>query len=328
MRRRKFIAFLGGAAAATSVVWPHAARAQTSAGLRRVGFVWIGAPGPHESIAGLRRGLEDRGYVLGRNLVLEERHADGNAARVPALIADLLALNVDVLVTPGTLISLAAKRATSTVPIVMVSGDPVDAGLVRSLARPGANITGLSVLSGDYSAKWLELLLETAPKLHRVALLSNPDNPTQTRQVEPMREAAQVLKLDLTSLSGRPAELEASLAALTPANVDGFIVSDDPFLETSLPRLIALAAERRLPALYGWSFAVKQGGLISYSADFFEIWRQAAGYVDRVLKGAQPADLPVEQATRVALKINLKTARALGLEISPMMLTRADEVIE
>ena len=312
MRRRKFIAFLGGAAAATSVVWPHAARAQTSAGLRRVGFV----------------GLEDRGYVLGRNLVLEERHADGNAARVPALIADLLALNVDVLVTPGTLISLAAKRATSTVPIVMVSGDPVDAGLVRSLARPGANITGLSVLSGDYSAKWLELLLEMAPKLHRVALLSNPDNPTQTRQVEPMREAAQVLKLDLTSLSGRPAELEASLAALTPANVDGFIVSDDPFLETSLPRLIALAAERRLPALYGWSFAVKQGGLISYSADFFEIWRQAAGYVDRVLKGAQPADLPVEQATRVALKINLKTARALGLEISPMMLTRADEVIE
>src|SRR5262249_55745742 len=188
--------------------------------------------------------------------------------------------NVDVLSTAGSLLSIAAKRATSTVPIVMVSSDTVATGLVRGLARPGANITGLSLLSGDYSAKWLELLLETAPKLHRVALLSNPDNPTQARQVEHMREAAQVLKLDLTSLSGRPAELEASLAALPPANVDGFMVSDDPFLETSLPRLIALAAERRLPALYGWSFAVKQGGLISYSADFFEIWRQAAGYVD------------------------------------------------
>jgi putative ABC transport system substrate-binding protein len=321
MRRREFITLFGSAA-----TWPLAARAQTPGRVQRVGFVWIGAAGPHESIAGLRRGLEERGYVLGRDLVLEERHADGNAARVPSLVADLLALNVDVLATPGTLISFAAKRATATVPIVFVSANPVEAGLVTSLARPGGNLTGLSVLSADYSAKWPQLLLEAVPRLHRLAVLYNPD--TQAPQVERMRAAAQVLKLELTALSGRPMQLDESLAALAPASVDGFIVCDDPFLETTLPRLIAVAAERRLPALYGWTFAVKQGGLMSYSADFFEIWRQAAGYVDRVLKGVRPADLPVEQATRFTLKINLKTAAALGLDIPPMLLVRADEVIE
>jgi putative ABC transport system substrate-binding protein len=293
-----------------------------------VGYVWIGAPNTDVSTGGLRRGLEDRGYVLGRSVVLEERYAYGSAERVAELIAELLALKVDVLVTVGTPISRAAQRATSSVPIVMASGDPVGAGLVSSLARPGGNITGVSLASADYSAKWLELLMEMAPTLRRVGVLWNPENPAVARQLERIRAAAQTLGLDLRILSGRPAEVEASLAALTPTSIDGFVLCDDPFLQTVLPRLIALAAERRLPALYGFSVAVKQGGLMSYSVDFFELWRQAAGYVDRILKGARPADLPVEQSTKFTLNINVKVAKALGLTVPPTLIATADEVVE
>jgi putative tryptophan/tyrosine transport system substrate-binding protein len=242
MRRRTFITLLGSAAAL-----PLAARAQLGSGLPCVGYVWMGAPDTDVSADGLRRGLQDRGYVLGRNLVLEERYAHGSAERIPDLIAELLALKVDVLVTVGTVISLAAQRATSTVPIVMVSGDPVGSGLVAGLARPGGNITGFSLLSADYSAKWLELLMEVAPNLRRVAMLCNPDNPANAREVERMREAARTLAVDVTALSGRPTEVGASLAAISPANIDGFVVCDDPLLETILPQFIALAAERRLP---------------------------------------------------------------------------------
>jgi putative ABC transport system substrate-binding protein len=321
--RRWFIEGLGSAAA-----WPLVLRAEQPRRVPRVGYVWIGAPGTDESTAGLRRGLEDRGYVLGRTLMLEERYANGNASRVPDLIAELLALKVDVLATPGGLISRAAMRATTTVPIVLVQGDPVGTGLVASLAHPGGNITGLSLLSLDYAAKWLELLKEATPNLHRVAALWTPDSPLFSRYIERARAAAQTLKLDLTILSAQPAELERSLAAIAPANFDGFVVPDDPFLETIMPRLITLAAERGLPAIYGFSAAVKHGALMSYSADFFALWREAAGYIDRILKGALPADLPVEQATKVSLKINLKTARALGLDLPPTLLTSADEVIE
>jgi putative tryptophan/tyrosine transport system substrate-binding protein len=280
------------------------------------------------SNAGLRQGLADRGYEIGRNLILEERYADGHLERVPALISELLALNVDVLVTVGTLSSLAAQRATSTVPIVSMSGDPVGSKLAASLSHPGGNITGMSLLSGDYSAKWLALLKEAAPKLHRVAVLHNPDSPVMAAEVKHMQEAAPALGVELMILSARPAELEASLATLTTASVNGFVVADDPLLETLLTRLIALAAQKQLPALYGFSTAAKLGGLMSYSADFFAMWRHTAGYVDRILKGASPADLPVEQATEVTLNINLKTAKALGLNIPQTLLATADEVIE
>jgi putative ABC transport system substrate-binding protein len=268
------------------------------------------------------------GYVVGRNLVFEERYANGNPERVPALIAELLALKIDVLVTPGTPVTLAAHRATSTVPIVCVTGDPVRTGLAVSLARPGGNITGLSLLSGDYGVKWLELLREAAPTAHRVAMLWNPDNPGTANQNKLMRESAPALGLELTAISVRPTDLEASLAALATAGLDGLVVTDDPLLETLLPRLIALTAERRLPAIYAFGEAVKQGGLMSYSANFFKLWRRAAGYVDRILKGARPAELPIEQATEVTLSINLKTAKALGLIIPEALLARADEVIE
>jgi len=324
MQRRELITLLGGAV----LGWPRVGRTQQST-VPRVGFVYAGIRGTGRTGSeGLHRGLADLGYVVGRNLLLEERYANGNPERVASLIDELLALNVNVLVTPGTPITFAARRATSTVPIVCVTGDPVRTGLVESLARPGGNITGLSLLSGDYGVKWLELLREAVPTVRRVAMLWNPDNPGTANQSNLMREAAPGLDIKLTALSIRAVDVADSLAALVTASFDGFIVTDDPLTETLLARLIALAAERRLPAIYAFDEAVKQGGLMSYSANFFKLWRRAAGYVDRILKGARPADLPIEQATEVTLNINLKTAKALGLVIPEALLARANEVIE
>lgn len=322
MNRREFIVFVG-----VGVAWPFAADAQKPA-VPRVGYVWTGNRGTDVSNGGLRQGLADMGYVVGRNLVLEERYANGNPERLPALIAELLDLKVDVLLTPGTPITLAAQRATTTVPIVSVTGDPVRTGLVASLARPGGNITGLSLLSGDYAVKWLELLKEVVPNLRRVAMLWNPDNSGTANQTNQMLKVAPNLGLDLIALSARPAEIESSLAVLRTAGFDGLVMSDDTLIESFVPQLIALTAERRLPAIYAWSDSVQQGGLMSYSADFFKLWQRAARYVDLIIKGARPADLPVEQAIGVTLKVNLKTAKALGLTIPPALLARADEVIE
>lgn len=323
IRRREFIALIASAS-----LWPFRTYAEQAPRVARVGYVWIGAAGTDESTAGLRRGLEERGYVLGRTLLFEERYANGNPARVPDLIAELLALKIDVLATPGGLIARAAQRATTTVPIVLVQGDPVAAGLVASLAHPGGNITGLSLLSADYSAKWLELLKEATPSLNRVAVLWNPDSPAGDQYVQKAMEAARALSLDLTVLSSRPVDIETSLAMINPATFDGFVVTDDPFLETIIPRLVALAAERSLPAIYGFSAAVNHGALMSYSADFFALWRQAAGYIDRILKGVRPSDLPIEQAAKFSLKINLKTAKTLGIKVPATLLARAEEVVD
>ncbi|MET3969524.1 MULTISPECIES: ABC transporter substrate-binding protein [Bradyrhizobium] len=324
MKRRSFVALLGAAV----TVMPLAAHAQQPA-VPRVGYVWGGVRGTDLYYqTGFRQGLADLGYVVGRNLLLEERYADGEPERVPALIAELLTLNVDVLVTPGTPISQAAQRATSTVPIVCMSGDPVRAGLVASLARPGGNITGLSQLSGEYGVKWVELLKEAAPKVHRVAVLWNPDNPTTANQVELMQKAAPGLGIELTALSIRRADIDNSFAALGERGFDGLVVTDDPSLIPLVPRLIEFTAERRLPAIYPFRDSAQRGGLMSYSANLFKLWQRAAGYVDRILKGARPAELPVQQTTDVILNINLKTAKALGLDIPMTLSARADEVIE
>jgi len=324
MKRRSFVALLGAAV----TVMPLAAHAQQPA-VPRVGYVWGGVRGTDLYYqTGFRQGLADLGYVVGRNLLLEERYADGEPERVPALIAELLTLNVDVLVTPGTPISQAAQRATSTVPIVCMSGDPVRAGLVASLARPGGNITGLSQLSGEYGVKWVELLKEAAPKVHRVAVLWNPDNPTTANQVELMQKAAPGLGIELTALSIRRADIDNSFAALGERGFDGLVVTDDPSLIPLVPRLIEFTAERRLPAIYPFRDSAQRGGLMSYSANLFKLWQRAASYVDRILKGARPAELPVQQTTDVTLNINLKTAKALGLDIPMTLSARADEVIE
>lgn len=310
-----------------TVVWPFTAGAQQSA-LPRVGYVWIGARGTDVTGVRLRKGLAELGYETGRNIMLDERYADDDSARVPALISELLAEKVDVLVTVGTFATLAAQRATTTVPIVFASGDPVKTGIVASLNRPGGNATGLSILASDYSAKWLELMKDALPKLQRVAVLWNPENPAVAAEVEQMKAAAHALGVDLSTFVGNSREVDQSLASITDGAFDGLAMTTDPFLEALTSKVISFAAEHRLPAIYPFSFAVEQGGLMSYAIDLFDMWRHAAGYVDRILKGAKPADLPVEQATRVELKINLKTARALGIAVPTSLLARADEVIE
>ena len=312
---------LGGA----MIGWPLKARAQ-QAGLPRVGYVWAGAPGTDlTSGPGLRKGLADLGYEIGRNIIFEERYAQGDSARVPALITELLAQKIDMLVTVGTFATLAARRATSTVPIVFASADPVKGGIVASLNRPGGNATGVSILSSDYSAKWLELMKDALPRLKRVAVLWNPDNPLEVEQI---KASAHVLGIDLSTFVGNARDIDQSLASIADGAFDGLTMTTDPTLEPLTARIISFAAEHRLVAIYPFSSAVEQGGLMSYAIDLFAIWRHAASYVDRILKGAKPADLPVEQATRVELKINLKTATALGITIPPNLLSRADEVIE
>ncbi len=324
MERRTFATLLGAA-----IAWPFAASAQQPAVPPRVGYVFFGAKGAGEaSGAGLRQGLADKGYLIGQNLILEERYAEGDIDKVPALIAELLALKVNLLVTVGTSASLIARRATSTVPIVTASGDPIGSGLVTSLSRPGGNITGISLLAGDYSAKWLGLLKELLPNLRHVAVLWNPDNPSIVKEVEQIRVAARTLGIDLTAFSAKRQDIEDSFTAISNVGYEGLVVTTDPFLESYTAHIITLASERHLPTIYPFSLAVEQGGLMSYSVDLFVMWRRAASYVDRILRGERPGDLPIEQPTAVVLKINLKTAKALGLNVPPSLLATADEVIE
>src|SRR5690348_12148856 len=309
-----------------AVIAAPAAIGQEAEKTARIGYVWIGSRGSDASVEGLRQGFSDKGYVIRRDLVLEERYADGVSERLPAIIAELIALPVDMLMTPGTLTSRAARRATSTLPIVSVSGDPVATGLAASLAHPGGNLTGLSLLSVEYGVKWVELLKEAVSTAHRVGVLMDPEN--GGLQIERLRQAAPRLGIELAAFSAQPRDLDHSLAALASGGIDGVVVTDDPLLATIERQLVEFAAAHRLPAIYGFSDAVRQGGLMSYSTNFFEVWRRAAGYADRILKGARPADLPIEQSTDFALRVNLKTAKALGIEIPGWLLSRADEVIE
>jgi putative ABC transport system substrate-binding protein len=324
MRRREFIGL-----AALGFTVPRRAMAQQGA-IPKVGYVWVGARGTDTgNLPGLSRGLAEKGYVVGQSISIEARYADGHPERVPALIAELLALKVDVLLTPGTSISLAAKQAKSTVPIVTFTSDPVGAGLVDSFSRPGGNVTGIAFQDWTYSSKWLPLLKETISKIHVVAALWSQSNIGTEPEIAQLRQSAGELGLELLPLSTRREDIEASLAKISAGGIDALIVATDPVNEFLLPRLIAFAAENRMPALYGFNSAVRQGGLMSYSVDLFELWRrQGASYVDRILKGAHPADLPVEQATTIVLAVNLATAKQLGLTIPASILARADEVIE
>ena len=322
MRRREFIVVFAAALAAARV------RAEDRARPARIGVISLRAAGANEALDGLRQGLAERRYVEGRDVVFEVRYPGGDAARLSALIAELLALPVDILFTQGTPASFAAKRQTVTVPIVSESGDPVGSGLVASLAHPGGNITGMSLLSGEYSIKWLELLKEAVPRLHRVAVLWNPDNPVIAAEVAGMRAASPRLGLELVAYSAHSKEIDASLVAIATEGTDGLILADDSFIDSLSPRIAAFAVDHRLPTIGGFSHYPRLGGLMSYSTDFLALGRKAATYIDRILKGVRPADLPVEQATDFTLRINLKTAKTLGIEIPGSLLARADEVIE
>lgn len=314
-----------------TVAGAHLGMAQPAQKTARIGYVWAGSPGSDVgTLAGLQQGLADLGYVEGRNLVLERRYADGSPDRLASVIAELAASKVDVLVTPGTPTTRVALRIASGIPIVSVSGDPVASGFAASLARPGGQVTGLSLFSGESVAeKWLQFLAEAVPTLARVAMIWNADNPNTARQMERIRATGPQLGIQAVFVSmSHAGEVEAALENIARARPDGLVVPDDPFLQSQQDRIIAFAQEHRLPAIYGVSAFIEAGGLMSYSASIFDVWRRGASYVDRILKGARPSDLPIEQPTKFTLRINLKTAKELGIRMPDPLLSYADEVID
>src|SRR5215475_12933997 len=320
--RREFITLFGGAAAA----WPLAATAQRSTEVRRVGVL---ANEPWPPLEGLRDGMRGLGYVEKQDLQFEYRFAKGRAERYPALAADLVRLPADAIVAWGTPASLAAKQATGTVPIIMISGDPIAVGLVPGLAHPGANVTGLSTLAADLEGKRIELLKELLASLARVAVLSNPTNPFCVVAVERARVAAQVLHLDLEVVEvAEERGLDHAFVKLSRQRPDAVLTVADPLLTSQRTRIATFMIENRLPSMYTYREDVLAGGLISYATNYYDVFRRAAILTDKVLKGVKPADLPIQQPIKFELIINLRTAKALGLEVPPTLLALADEVIE
>ena len=306
------------------------ARAQPAPRVYRIGFVASSATAL--GIDAFRQRLTELGYVEGKNVIVEARYAEGRFERLPELVAEVLRLKVDVLVVGSTPAALAAKRATTTTPIVFASlFDPVGAGIVASLAHPGGNITGASIGVGGagLAGKWLELLKEAVPAVSHVAVLSNSANPASTTSVREIEAAARILNVRLDVLdAGNAPTLDRALATIGMSGAQGIIVTNDPFFTVTRAQLIQFAASKRLPAVYFFRLFADDGGLMVYGASLEDSYRKAAAYVDKILKGAKPADLPVEQPTRFELVINLKTAKALGLTISQRVLLRADQVIE
>jgi putative tryptophan/tyrosine transport system substrate-binding protein len=328
MRRREFITLLGSTAA-----WPVAARAQQLGRVPRIGYLSPGSasPGPLAYHDEFQRGLRELGYVDGRNIVVDYRFAEGKFDRLDQLAAEMARLNVDVIVSVVTQASLAAKHATSTIPIVIVSvADPVGAGLVGNLARPGANVTGTSAMTSEVIGKSLALLKQTAPTVSPVAVLWNPNNVTYQGQI--MREveiAAGKLGVELQTFGvGRPDEFDRTFAAITSARAASLLVLPDPLFSSYTAQIADLANKTRLPAMYGLREDAAAGGLLAYGPKYADLYRRAADYVDKILKGANPADLPVERPTKFEFIINLNTARTLGLTIPSGVLAIADEVIE
>jgi putative ABC transport system substrate-binding protein len=325
MNRRALISLVGGATA-----WPLACRAQQKM-MPVIG--WLSAFSPPANLGDLvpgpiDQGMSEMGFVEGQNMMWKYRWAEGHYDRLPALAADLVSRNVDAIVTGGgTTPALAAKSATSTIPIVFINvADPVGFGLVASLARPGGNLTGVSDLANELMPKRFELICELVPQATSIALLVNPNNELTERQVRAAEEAAHVKGVQLTVLKATTeAEIEAAFAEL---HADALLVGGDAFFIIQRDQLVALAARHAVPAIYWSSGWVAAGGLISYGADTDAVLRQAGIYIGRILKGAKPADLPVQQPTTFELVVNLKTAKVLRLTVPPSILARADEVIE
>jgi putative ABC transport system substrate-binding protein len=327
IRRREFIFTLGGAAAA----WPLAARAQQLGKVPRIGFLGAAsASGYARQLEGFRLGLRDLGYVEGTNIVIEYRWAQGKYEHLRELAAELIRSNVDVIVTHGTPGALAAKQANAAIPIVLaLVGDPVAAGIVASLARPGGNITGQSFFAPELAAKRIQLLKQLMPQMTRIAAFMNPSNPGGVGgELQAMETAAKSLKMELKQVLVRgPNEFESAFEQMQQESVAAVAISDDGMLIANIIAIAALATKRRLVSIGNKEFA-QAGGLMGYGVDFFATFRRAAVFVDRILKGAKPADIPIEQATKFEVVINLKTAKALGLDVPPTLLATADEVIE
>jgi putative tryptophan/tyrosine transport system substrate-binding protein len=322
VKRREFISLIGGAAA-----WPLTARAQQSAKPVRLGYIWIGPKdSEHSTRDGLRQGLRDLGYVEGRDYVLEERYAESQPDRLPGIIAELLQLKVALFLSPGVQVTRALVAATSTVPIIATTPDLLTSGFVTSLARPGGNVTGLSLTAGPtLSEKWLEILKETFPSVETVAMLTASNVIYRDR----VQAAAEILGLKVRYFPAQdPQEIDRALSEIAAMRPDGLIVESDANLVSNRVKIVDFVARHRLPTVYGNLDYIPDGGVMAYFTSIFETWRRLATYVDRVLKGANPSDLPVEQGVKFELVINLKAARAIGLPISESMLLRADRVIE
>jgi len=325
--RRELLAALGGAVAA----WPLAARAQQAERIHTIGYLNAGAFDPISPVlTSFLNALPELGWIEGKNVVIEYRFAENRLERLPEFAAELVRLKVDVIVGIGTLAPLAAKRATTTIPIVMTAaGDPLGSGLVASLARPGGNVTGMSLMAPELGGKRLELLKELLPRLARVAVLWNAANPYAALVFKETQTAGRALGIEVQSLEVRsPDDFNGAFETVRREHPDALITVEDP-LSFNHRKLIAdFAAGQLLPTLHGFKEDVAAGALMSYGANLADLSRRAAGYVDKILRGAKPADLPVQQPTKFDLVINLTTAKALGLDVPPTLLARADEVIE
>jgi putative tryptophan/tyrosine transport system substrate-binding protein len=326
IRRRDFITLLGGAA----VAWPLAARAQQAA-IPVVGFLHGASPDAYAPmVTALRQGLADTGYVEGHNVAIDYRWAEGHYDQLPALAADLVHRRVAGIVTGGTPTTIAAKAVTSTVPIIFSVGiDPVQAGLVASLNRPGGNLTGVVVLIVELAAKRLQLLHELVPTASIIAVLVNPATPATEPEMSGLRDAARALGLQLHVLNASTeSELDKAFGTLVELRAGALVVSVEPFLNSQRARIVALAARHAVPAIYGVREFAAAGGLMSYGTDLADSYRRVGTYAGKILMGAKPADLPVQQVVRVEFVINLKAAKALGLSFPLPLIGRADEVIE
>jgi putative ABC transport system substrate-binding protein len=326
MRRREFITLLGG----TAIAWPFRAAAQQPGKVYRIGILNAGTGVSPELRSALPEALRKLGWVEGKNVVFERRYAENQIDLLPKLAAELVRLNVDVIAAGGTLAPIAAKRATATIPIVMTAaGDPLGSGLVASLARPGGNITGLSLMAVDLGGKRLELLHELLPRASRVAVLWNAANPYSAHVFKETENAAGALGIALQSLEVRgPGEFDSAFESARREHLDALITVEDPLTIDHRKQIADFAATNRLPTIHGVREFVEVGGLTAYGANLIDLNRRAAGYVDKILRGAKPGDLPVEQPTKFDLIISLKAAKALDLTIPPSLLARADEVIE
>ena len=325
MRRRQFLGVLSGAAA-----WPLAASAQGARKLPTIGLLSGAAPSVEgQRIAAFVQRLRELGWIDGRTVAIEYRWGEGRSKRFADIAAEFVRLKVDVILAAGTAPALAAKQATGDIPVVFaLAGDPVGTGLVASLARPGGNVTGQSNQAIDVADKKVELLREVVPALRRLAILANVDYPGGALEISEIHEAARKLGLDVVTSEIRRAEDIAPVIEALKGSAEAIYIVGDPLVNTNRVRINTLALAARLPTIYVQREPVEAGGLMSYGPNFPDLFRRAAEFVDKILRGAKPADLPVEQPIKFELVINLKTAKALGLDIQPTLLARADEVIE